>query len=87
MYQTVMGWMKRMAAWPGVRALVGPDLRRRVSRVLIDRQYTYTVRNAFAGRTANIDDIATFVAANPVRLRAPLLLVSQVQRSGGTLLS
>lgn len=76
-----------MAAWPRARAWVGRDLRRRISRFVIRRQRAHVVRLAFAGRTANVDDIAAFVLAHPVRLRAPLILVSQVQRSGGTLLS
>jgi hypothetical protein len=35
----------------------------------------------------NIDDIESFIVDQPARLNAPLVLISQAQRSGGTLLS
>lgn len=44
-------------------------------------------RGAISGRSANIADIEFFLASNSVRLKLPLVLISQVQRSGGTLLS
>jgi len=76
-----------MASGPGARALMGRDLRRRIYRFVVRRKRARMVRLAFAGRTANSADIEAFVLAHPVRLRAPLVLISQVQRSGGTLLS
>jgi hypothetical protein len=63
------------------------DLRRRMFRFVVRRQRARMVRLAFAGRTANAADIEAFILGRPARLRAPLFLISQVQRSGGTLLS
>jgi len=44
------------------------------------------MNRVFSGRAANMDDIEAFILANPTTVRAPLILISQVQRSGGTLL-
>jgi Sulfotransferase family len=52
--------------------------------------YRYPARyfsRAVSGRAANLDDIEAFILANPVVMRAPMILISQVQRSGGTLLA
>lgn len=87
MYRRLVALMKRAAALPGARAVFGRDLRRRMFRFVAHRQRAGLVRRAFAGRTANVADVEAFVLAHPVRLRAPLVLISQVQRSGGTLLS
>lgn len=44
-------------------------------------------KRAISGRIANLDDITGFLCEHLVPIRAPLVLISQVQRSGGTLLS
>jgi hypothetical protein len=68
---------------------IPPALRRlvRVSTRGLHRYYHLRLaRGALAGRTANLDDVAAFVSEHPVRLNQPLVLISQVQRSGGSLL-
>ena len=56
-------------------------------RALGETKRAGTIKAALAGETANLSDIAAFIAANTTPLRLPLVLISQVQRSGGTLLS
>jgi len=50
------------------------------------RYATRLFKGAISGRTANLGDIEAFLLANIVPIRAPMVLISQVQRSGGTLL-
>ena len=40
-----------------------------------------------SGEKANLDDIAAFLGGRSIRLHAPMVLISQVQRSGGSLLN
>ena len=40
-----------------------------------------------SGEKANLDDIASFLGIKSIPLHAPLILISQVQRSGGSLLN
>lgn len=42
---------------------------------------------AFSGTRGGLNDVEAFLRENLVPLKAPLILISQVQRSGGTLLS
>jgi hypothetical protein len=51
------------------------------------RYHDLTMRRAVSGRSSNLADIEEFLRANAIPLKAPLVLISQVQRSGGTLLS
>lgn len=53
------------------------------------RTYVHTrfMNRVLAGKAANLDDIGSYMANYGVPLRLPLVLISQVQRSGGTLLS
>lgn len=51
------------------------------------RYHDKTMKRAISGRTSNLADIEAFLRANATPLKAPLVLISQVQRSGGTLLS
>jgi hypothetical protein len=44
-------------------------------------------RGLRASRIPQLDDIEAFLRANHTRLDAPVVLISQIQRSGGTLLS
>lgn len=76
-----------MTNWHTARGIVPRHWRRSVYKFFVRRQHARSVRLAFAGKIANLQDVETFVAGNPVRLRAPMVLISQVQRSGGTLLS
>ena len=52
-----------------------------------DHYHRQSVNRAVSGRVANLSDIEAFLCGHVVPLRAPLVLISQVQRSGGTLLS
>lgn len=53
-----------------------------------ERRYARRIASeAFSGKRGGLDDIETFLRENFVPLRTPLILISQVQRSGGTLLS
>jgi hypothetical protein len=82
-YSTLIGWVKHLGTWPKLRNLVPGYLRRPA--------FDFLVRHkrgpALAGRVANMDDIEALILANPIRLKLPLILISQAQRSGGTLLS
>lgn len=51
------------------------------------RYHDETMKRAISGRTSNLADIEDFLRENAIPLKAPLVLISQVQRSGGTLLS
>ena len=62
-------------------------LARATTRASKRRYYSGVVERAIAGRMANLEDLEVFMRANYVGLRAPLLLISQVARSGGSLLS
>jgi hypothetical protein len=44
-------------------------------------------KHAISGRVANLDDLSGLLSECLIPIRAPLVLISQVQRSGGTLLS
>jgi Sulfotransferase family len=54
---------------------------------LVHRSHAITIDGFISGRSGNLDDIASFIITHVVPLRAPLVLVSQAQRSGGSLLS
>jgi hypothetical protein len=87
LHRVIIDWLRRAPGWRQARVVLGPDVRRRMLRLLDKREFKRTAGRAMAGRVANLDDLEAFITANPVRLRTPLVLVSQVQRSGGTLLS
>jgi hypothetical protein len=74
----------RMPSWT-------PDAVRRatqqVMRKLHERYHLQTMKAAISGRACNLDDIASFQAANAVAMTSPLVLISQAQRSGGSLLN
>ena len=85
----LLKWIRRnsgVAASLPIPAASRSFVRRAVKRLRISVHSRYTTK-ALAGRAANLDDVATFMANHAVPLRAPLVLISQVQRSGGTLLS
>lgn len=56
-------------------------------RALGGKKRARTVKAALAGDTANLRDIEDFLVANARPLPLPFVLISQVHRSGGTLLS
>lgn len=60
---------------------------RGLSDWLYRRYHATTMKRAISGKLGGLDDIETFLRTNAIPLSAPLVLISQVQRSGGTLLS
>jgi hypothetical protein len=68
-----------------------PEGVRRLARWASERLYRrYHVRSAklaLSGRIANLDDAEIFLRNHLTPLHAPMAVISQVQRSGGTLLS
>ena len=85
----LLKWIKKTAG--SGRAVWMPAAVKHIARGAAGRLRTYVhsrfMTRVLAGRAANLDDVATFMANHAVPLRAPLVLISQVQRSGGTLLS
>ncbi len=83
-------WIKRLARrhrmplW--TPAVIRAAVRTSVKR--LRRFYHWRLRRrALSGRTANLRNVESFLTVHAVRVSAPLVLVSQAQRSGGTLLS
>lgn len=71
-------WLRRMSRSVAVRGIV---------RHVQDLENARSVSRAVAGKKANLRTIEAFLLGHTARLRAPLVLISEVQRSGGTLLS
>lgn len=70
-----------------VQALLDGKFRRSVSHYLLDRQRKRDLAHMLSDNPDNLDDVESFIVDQPVRLNAPLVVISQAQRSGGTLLS
>jgi hypothetical protein len=51
------------------------------------RRLVRTLNALIAGRKSNLDDIGAFLAARVTPKHLPMVLISQAQRSGGSLLS
>ena len=83
MNRWVIGSLARTRLAGHVRSIIGTKMRNRIARRLSDAD----LDRALKGESANLDDIEAFIAKHTVPLRAPLVLISQVQRSGGTLLN
>lgn len=61
---------------------------RRAGTSLLQReQHIRVVRRALKGNIANLRDIQSYIVAHPKQLKVPAVIVSQVRRSGGTLLN
>jgi len=76
-------------SFPGraARALLGGRFRRSVSHYLLNRKRERYLARMLSGSADNLHDLESFIVDQPARLNAPLVLISEVQRSGGTLLS
>ena len=70
-----------------VQALLGGDFRRSISRYLVNRKRERFTVHLLSDNPDNLDDVEAFIVDQPTKLDAPLVLISQAQRSGGTLLS
>ena len=57
------------------------------ARLLVQQRNARTLKRLIAGRLGTLDDIAEFLSARASPMRTPLVLISQIQRSGGSLLS
>jgi hypothetical protein len=79
----VFAEQQRAPAWlpPGVTGLA-----RNLVQWSHTRYHDRTMKRAISGQSNNLRDIQEFLRANAIPLKAPLILISQVQRSGGTLL-
>lgn len=90
MARTLVRWIKRIPkkyrALDWTPAFVH-TLARNVSRFAHSRYHLKSVRQALAGRIANLDDAEAYLRRHAAPVQAPVILISQVQRSGGTLLS
>jgi hypothetical protein len=75
---------RRRSDWipPVVRGIV-----RGAAQRLQHRYHLRSMSRALSGRLAHLEDVEAFLCEHAVPLRIPLVLISQVQRSGGTLLS
>jgi hypothetical protein len=87
MYRQLIEWSRHNPIARRAFDWVEPRKRRNIMRALGGTKRAETVKAALAGKTANLSDIEAFLVAKAVPLRVPLVLISQVQRSGGTLLS
>ena len=75
-------WLRGFA-----RALLPHIIRHRAHSLLINYRQNCSLRNAFLGTEANLEDIALQCIHSVKPISSPLILISQVQRSGGTFLS
>lgn len=68
-----------------------PDFVRRSASEFVRRSHRryheLSMEEAVGGKSSNLDDIASFLEENAVPIAAPCVLISQAQRSGGSLLS
>jgi hypothetical protein len=87
MYRFLIGWLRRNPIARTMSNRIEPNRRLRILRSLTHKDKVRKVSRALAGRLANLDDIEAFILAHATPLRAPLVLISQAHRSGGTLLS
>lgn len=87
MYRRLIAWSRSNALARLAYGWIAPETRRKFVRALGSRDRASTVNKALAGHAANLDDIEMFLLSQPLLMRAPLVLISQAHRSGGTLLS
>jgi hypothetical protein len=70
-----------------MNALLGGGFGKRASHYLLARKRARSLAHMLSDNPDNLDDVEAFIVDRPMRLDAPLVLISQAQRSGGTLLS
>ena len=87
MYRSMIRIIDRISASGRMRSLSRPAFVRAFVRYVQDLENVRSVSRAVAGKKANLRTIEEFLVGHAARLRAPLVLISEVQRSGGTLLS
>lgn len=86
-YVSLVEMLRRLRRSGVIRAAIPKRLGNEVYGVLVARKRAYSVKMAHKGKIANLDDIESFIVRSPVPLTAPMVLISQSHRSGGTLLS
>ena len=87
MYRSLIRMVDRISASRGPHRLSRSTFARGIVRYIQDLENARSVSRAVAGKKANLRTIEAFLLGHTARLRAPLVLISEVQRSGGTLLS
>ncbi|MEX0803109.1 MAG: sulfotransferase [Candidatus Binatia bacterium] len=90
MLRTILKSIDKVAAKKLLPAWTPDSLRRLAqgaTRMLQYRYHVHSMKKAIGGQAANLEDIAAFLRGHAIPVRAPLVLISQVQRSGGSLLS
>jgi hypothetical protein len=87
MYRSIIRVVDRFSGSRGPNRLARSALARGIVRYVQDLENARSVSQALAGQKTNLRTIEKFLVGRASRLRAPLILISEVQRSGGTLLS
>ena len=90
MTSAVINWATKMSGRLPLADWLPATMRglaRRTARLLLLRHNARTMDRLISGRCANLDDIASFLSTQATPLSAPLVLISQAQRSGGSLLN
>ncbi len=87
MYRSMIRVVDRFSASGGQRPEASSGLARRIVRYIRDKENVRSVGQALAGEKSNLRTIEAFLVGHTAKIRAPMVLISEVQRSGGTLLS
>jgi hypothetical protein len=86
-YRTFLKQLRPLGTALGVKKYVPAELQRGFNETLRTKTLGPEAMKAIGGAAANIDDIAAFLGGSISPIRTPVVLISQAQRSGGTLLS
>lgn len=87
MYRSIIRVIDRFSGSRGAHGLARSGVARAFVRHVRDLENARSVSRALAGQKTNLRTIEAFLVGHATRLRVPLVLISEVQRSGGTLLS
>lgn len=79
--------IRRLTSRPVVKAFLRGDLRNSLSAFAKNRARDRREQRLLSSKHGNWGDVEAFIAGQPDLLNAPLAMISQVQRSGGSLLS
>ena len=90
MYRSLIKWIRTTTRRHRTPDWMPQSLRRFArwaSEYVYHRYHMRSMKTALSGRIANLDDAEAFLRNHLTQLQVPLVIISQVQRSGGTLLS
>jgi hypothetical protein len=79
--------IRRLTSRPVVKAFLRGEVRNGLSSFVKNRTRDHREQRLLSSKHSNWGDIEAFIAGHPEPLNAPLAMISQVQRSGGSLLS